>query len=230
MPRPEQFEYETKRSFGARFGFAIGFVVLVAVGIFVARQVFSGKSAPVRRETEMVMIRPVAPPPPPPPPPPQPVPQPEQQVEDVTQVSSEDMKQADEPPSDPTPSLGTGITGNGNDGFGLGGRDRGMIGGTGAGGGGSGSRFGGYFTNVVRSVTEALGRHAATRNASFDIRVRIWSDATGRINRVRLVDSTQDAALDRAIRGEALIGCQLPDIPDGMRMPLQLRLNLRRPN
>lgn len=175
----------------------------------------------------MVAIKPLPPPPPPPPPPPQNVPRPQ---EEQTQVSEQDMKPAEQAPEDPTPSLGTGITGNGPaDGFGMGGKDRGMVGGTGAGGTG-GSRFGSYFTQVVQSVTEALGRHSVTRNASFDIRVRIWSDPTGRISKVSLLQSTGEKGLDQAIRTEALLGCQLPDVPAGMRMPLELRLNLRRPN
>ncbi len=108
----------------------------------------------------MVAIKP--PPPPPPPPPPQNTPPP-QQTEEQTQVSEQDMKPAEQAPADPSPSLGTGLTGNGPpDGFGMGGKDKGFIGGTGAGGGG-GSRFGGYFTQVVQAITDALGRNPATR-------------------------------------------------------------------
>ena len=79
-------------------------------------------------------------------------------------------------------------------------------------------------------MTDALGRNPVTRNASFDVKVKIWSDLTGRIVRVRLADSTGDVAVDEAIRTDALLGSQLPDIPTGMRMPIELRLNLRRPN
>jgi outer membrane biosynthesis protein TonB len=62
------------------------------------------------------------------------------------------------------------------------------------------------------------------------VKIKIWSDLTGRITRVRLADSTGDVAVDEAIRTDALLGHQLPDIPEGMRMPIELRLNLRRPN
>lgn len=221
------FEYEKKTSPAVKAGLAIGIVAALGVGGMLVHNLTSSKKATTRAEPAVVMIKPL-PPPPPPPPPPQNVPQ--QQVEDQTQVSEEDMKPAEEAPADPSPSLGTNLTGNGPaDGFGLGGKDRGMIGGTGAGGGG-GSRFGGYFTQVVHAVTDSLGRNAATRNASFDVRVRIWADATGRVSKVRLLQSTGEQELDQIIRTEALLGCQLPDLPDGMRMPLELRLNLRRPN
>jgi periplasmic protein TonB len=230
MAASGHFDYEEqKRSFGARYGFVIGILVVAVIAVVLVSQAFSGKGEAPRKQVEMVMIKPIAPPPPPPPPPP-PQTVPKQQMEDQTQVNEQDMKQAEQPPEDPSPSLGTGLNGNGPaDGFGLGGKDKGFYAGSGGGGGG-GSRFGGYFTAVQRAVTDALSRNAATRNANFNVRVRIWSDVTGRITRVKLADTTGDTALDQAIRTDALIGCQLPDIPSGMRMPLELRLNVRRPN
>ncbi|MEJ1972701.1 MAG: hypothetical protein WDM96_09650 [Lacunisphaera sp.] len=45
-----------------------------------------------------------------------------------------------------------------------------------------------------------------------------------------MLTSTGEPELDRAIRTEALLGCRLPDLPADLRMPLELRLNLRRPN
>ncbi len=228
MASSQHFEYEPKRTFVGRFGFVIGIVVVAAVAVTLVRQVFSGKSTAPRREQELVMIKPVAPPPPPPPPPPQQVPK--QQMEEQTQVTEQDMKPAEQPPQDPTPSLGTGLTGNGpGDAFGLGGRDKGYYAGSGGGGGGR-SRFGGYFSEVVRAVTDALGKDPATRNANFDVRVKVWSDLNGRVTKVKLISSTGDPALDKAVRTGSLLGCQLPDLPTGLRMPLELRLNLRRPN
>jgi protein TonB len=225
MP-PTPFEYEKQRSPVVRIGLALGAVAAIAVGIVLVRQMASGDKPARRSETVMVAINPLPPPPPPPPPPAVPP----QRVEEQTQVTEQDMKPPEQAPEAPSPSLGTGVTGNGPaDGFGLGGKDRGQITGTGARGGG-GSRFGAYFSQVVQAVTVALGRNPATRNAKFDVRVRVWSDPTGRVNRVRLLQSTGEPELDRVIGTEALIGCQLPDIPAGMRLPLELRLNLRRPD
>ena len=222
------FEYEKKTSPAAKAGLVIGVLAVITAGIVLVQQLASSKKSAARPEQTIVSIKALPPPPPPPPPPPQTVPK--QQQEEQTQVSEQDMKPAEQAPDDPAPSLGTGLTGNGPpDGFGLGGKDRGHIGGTGPGGPG-GSRFGSYFTQVVQTVTEALGRNPATRNASFDVRVRIWSDPTGRISKVRMLQSTGEQELDRVIRTEALLGCRLPDLPADMRMPLELRLNLRRPN
>lgn len=228
MAPKEQFTYEEKRSPVARYGFLAGVILLAIGGVGFAVKVFSGKSPAPRKAPEMVMIKPVAPPPPPPPPPPpQNVPK---QVEEQTQVSEQDMKPAEQPQEDPTPSLGTNLTGNGPDGFGLGKKDAGFYAGNSGKGGAGGSRFGGYYQSVVRAVTDALGRHPDTRNASFEIRLHLWSDATGRITRVKLKESTGDEKADAALRGAALAGCQLPDIPAGMKMPIELRLRLKRPN
>ena len=229
MTRNQHFQHEEKRGFFARYGFVVGLLLVAAVGVVLVSQVFSKHGAPPRKQQDIVMIRPTAPPPPPPPPPP-PQTVPKQQVDDQTQVTEQDLKPAEQPPEDPSPSLGTNLKGSGpSDGFGLGSRDRGFINGSG-GNSGTGSRFGGYFSEVVRAVTDALGQYPTTRNASFNIKVRIWSDLTGRITRVKLADTTGDPAIDEAIRTEALLGRQLPDIPTGMRMPIELRLNLRRPN
>jgi TonB family protein len=63
------------------------------------------------------------------------------------------------------------------------------------------------------------------------IEVRVWPDATGRITRAKLDRSTGDAALDAAIRDEALSGLQLQQPPpEGMPTPIVLRVSARRPN
>ena len=131
MAPDEHFSYSKKqRGFFARFGFAIGIVLVAAVAVVLVSQVFSGHGKGSRKPQEVVMIRPLAPPPPPPPPPP-PQTVPKQQMDDQTQVTEQDMKPAEQPPEDTTPSLGTNIKGSGpGDGFGLGGRDKGYINGS----------------------------------------------------------------------------------------------------
>jgi TonB family protein len=126
-------------------------------------------------------------------------------------------------PSGPT----TNLTGPGSDAFGLGrGGGGGGYGGT---GGGGGSRFGWFAGEVQRTIQEALGRNPTTRDASFSETVRVWADASGRVVRVRLVGSTGDLALDRAL-DEALSGVQLQDAPPSdMPMPIVMRLEARRP-
>ena len=120
------------------------------------------------------------------------------------------------------------MTGPGSDGFGLGAGGRGGL----AGGGGNGrvrSRFGWYAAEVQRTIQEALGRNRLTSRAQFENKVRIWTDMTGRVTRVKLEGSTGDPAVDRAI-GEALAGLQLQDPPPkDMPMPIVMRLAAHRP-
>ncbi|MFZ3375433.1 MAG: energy transducer TonB, partial [Chthoniobacterales bacterium] len=70
-----------------------------------------------------------------------------------------------------------------------------------------------------------------TRSASLNVNVRVWPDATGRINRAQLAGSTGDSTLDSALRDEVLTGLQLQEPPpEGMPAPITLRLTARRPH
>jgi periplasmic protein TonB len=230
----DQFEYGEKRGFGARYGFVIGIVVVAVIGVVLFNKMFSGqKSAPPRKAQEMVMIRPTppAPPPPPPPPPPQtPQEAPKEQMLEQTPVDEAEAKP--EPQEAPSPAMGTNVQGNGApDGFGLSGNKAGFLGGGSGGGKTNGSRFGWYANLVVKSVTEALSQNSRTRNASFNIKVRIWSDVGGRVTRAKLAETSGDPAIDEAIRSEILNGFQLKEPPpEGMPMPIVMRLTARRPN
>ncbi len=65
----------------------------------------------------------------------------------------------------------------------------------------------------------------------MNVTARIWLDATGRITRATLAGSTGDPATDTAIRQEILTGLQLQaPPPDGMPMPIVMRLKATRPN
>ncbi len=233
MSRYEQFDYSEKRTFFGRFGFAIGIGAVAIVVVVLFSQVFSSRGRPSpRKATEMVMVRPQGPTPPPPPPPP-PQLMPKQQMMEQSALSDQDIKPEDQAPEAPADALGTNLSGNGPaDGFGLGRRDQGMFAGGGGGGGGTGgSRFGWYANGVIKSVSEALRQNSLTRNARFDIKVRIWSDLTGRVLRARLAGSTGDPVVDDAIQNRVLAGFQLQEPPpDGMPMPIVMRLVARRPN
>ena len=227
-----QFEYSEKRGFGAKYGFVIGILLVAGVGVFLISKMLTGHSGPPpRKQQEMVMIKPPPPPPPtPPPPPPPPQDAPKQEMMSQEPVNPDEAKP--EPQEAAAPSVGTNITGNGPaDAFGLG-KNKG-------GGWGSGSnsaranasRFGWYANMVIKSFNEALSRNPHTKNGSFNIQVKIWSDAVGRITRAKLVESTGDSTVDEAIKNEVLSGFQLKEPPpDGMPMPIVMRLIARRPN
>jgi TonB family protein len=127
--------------------------------------------------------------------------------------------------------MGTSIEGNGPDAFGLAkGGGGGIIGGKGS-GGKKGSKYGAYASQVQSGVVQALRSHKKTRAASLNITARIWLDASGRVTRATLSGSSGDPATDAAIRNEILTGLQLQaPPPDGMPMPIVMRLKATRPN
>jgi protein TonB len=134
----------------------------------------------------------------------------------------------DDKPAPPTPSLGTGIKGDGqSDGFGLNGSGgNGYLGGS---TGHVGSRWGWYANEVTATIQDALSKNNLTRNAGFRNEARVSLDSTGRITRAR-VAPTGDPTVDRAIN-EALTGLQLSDPPPaGMPMPIVIRITALRPN
>jgi protein TonB len=131
-------------------------------------------------------------------------------------------KPADEP-------LGTAIGGGDGSGLGLGGGGggRGMIGG----GGKGGSRWGWYAGQVQNRLADALRQHPLTKRAGFTNIIKIWSDTTGRITRVKLSGSTGDSKVDAAIENEIFNGLVLTEPPpDDMPMPINLRLTARKSN
>ena len=137
----------------------------------------------------------------------------------------------DDKPKDAPVALGTNIKGDGgSDAFGL----HGSAGGGFLNGGGStrrGSRWGWYAGQVQTAIAEALRKNVLTRNASFRVEVRVWSDSVGRIVRARLGGTTGNAQLDETIRGQVLTGLQLQEPPPaGMPMPIVMRLTARRPD
>lgn len=135
-------------------------------------------------------------------------------------------KPSDEPKDEPVGTALTGGDGSSGLGTGNGSGGRGLIGG---GGGKGGSKWGMYAGAVQTRVAEALRNNPLTRRAGFSNIVKIWSDATGRIIRVRLSGSTGDKAVDAAIENEVLQGLVLNEPPPAdMPMPINLRLSARK--
>lgn len=217
-----------------KYGFVLGILLLAAVVafLFLGHNLFSGHGSAVRKKPEISLVKLLPPPPPPPavPPPPKPqMPREERMIQQVPVDSNEpkpEPKQEEAPPD-----LGTGIKGDGPpDGFGLGGSGGNRIGGNRSGGGG-GSRWGWYASQVQSALQNELRRDRRTSTASFRIVVRIWPDASGRISRATLADSTGDSSLDAALTRDILPGIQLQEPPPkDMPLPIVLRMTARRPN
>ncbi len=205
-------------------GIAITAVVLACLVLFIFKVLRGGNSAP-RRAPELVMIK--LPPPPPPTPPQQPTPEEKIVDEQEQKIETPDEKPPDEPPKPPDePPIGTNIKGDGRgDSFGLSGS-----GGNGFGRGGGGSPYDWYAGQVQRRIADALRNNRETREANLSVKVRVWADNSGRISRAELAGSTGDAALDETLRSQILTGLTLTDgPPQGMPMPILLRLTARRP-
>jgi periplasmic protein TonB len=97
------------------------------------------------------------------------------------------------------------------------------------GGGGGGSRWGWYCTIIQQQIEAAMRANAKTRSISVQVEVRIWADASGRVQRVLLNPSTGDQSVDAAIRGEVLSGLVLREPPPrDMPMPIVARITARR--
>jgi hypothetical protein len=202
-------------------------VGLMATGVFL---LLSGDKEPPRKVSELTIVAIVPPPPPPPPPPEQKV---EEKVVEQTPVKQEIIEEKavdipkDAPPDlgpDPTPGppnldLPTGPSGNLAQGSGRGG-----------GGGGGGSRWGWYGSMVETQIQAALLANEKTRHAVIQVQIRLWSDSTGRINRVQLVSSTGNTELDAVIRDQVLGGMMLREPPPkDMPMPITMRVTARAP-
>ena len=231
MNQHDQFEYSEKRGFGAKYGFVIGVVVVGIVGVILFGKMFSGHSGPPpRKAQEIVSIKLPPPPPTPPPPPPPPQDAPKQEMMRQEQLNEDDVKP--EPQEAASPTIGTNVTGNGPaDGFGLGSNKNGFLGNGSKSPRANASKFGWYASMMIKSFTEALNRNPRTKNASFDIEAKIWSDAGGRVTRAKLMSTTGDLAVDEAIKNEVLNGFQLKNPPpDDMPMPITMRLKAQRTN
>ena len=205
-----------------RLGVIIALIFLAVCALVVFTMLHAAGN-PSRRASDLVMIR-LPPPPPQTPPPPTPEQKMRDEHEEKINVPEEKPKDIPEKPPD-EPPIGTNIKGDGRgDSFGLSGSA-----GNGFGGGG-GSRFDWYAGQVQRRIADALRNNSKTREASLSVKVRVWADATGRISRAELVGSTGDPALDQTLRDQVLTGLQVSEgPPDGMPMPVLLRLTARRP-
>lgn len=225
--------------------FAKNRTLIIAVGaILVATIVwfgfFSKAEKPKKRSAPVTMVTlpppPTPPPPTPPPTPPPPQPEPPK-VEDKREEFVEETKPDAAPEPEQAPEeaapMGSNIQGEGSDAFGLRGKGGGgMIGGSGMGkGGGGGSKYGFYAGQVQTRIADALRNHKKVRSASLKIQVRVWVDATGRVTRATLSGSSGNPDVDRAIREEVLTGLQLQSPPpEGMPMPIVMRISATRPN
>ncbi|MBB4256525.1 MULTISPECIES: TonB C-terminal domain-containing protein [unclassified Bradyrhizobium] len=217
-----------------RYGAALAVIGVLGVMIFLL--VGHDDMPPPRQVRELTVVTITPPPPPPPPPPPA-----EQKMVEQPKMAEPEFKEdkpvekpKDEPIKDakneepPGPlALDAKAVGPG-DLFNLGSKVGGSPYG---GGGGGGSRWGWYASIVQSQIEAALRANGKTRNATMQVQIRLWADATGRVSRIQLVSSTGDAELDAAIRNDVLGSLVLREPPPrDMPMPMVTRVTARRPS
>jgi protein TonB len=197
----------------------VALLSLTAIGYAVKVLSKADGSGAKKDSVAMIQIMPAAPPPPPPPPPP-----PEQMKEEM--IKQEEDKE-EEP--DPAPVIETAVKGPASGGIVVAQqRPSNFLAKRSDGGK---TKWGWYASQVQTRISEELRKNPRTRKADGRFEVRIWIDpATGRVTRARLGSSTGDTGLDSGI-AEALQGAQLQQPPpEGMPMPIVLRVTARRPN
>ena len=184
---------------------------------------------PAKKKEEKVVKIVSLPPPLPPPPPkvlPPPPPVEKKMVAAPVEKPADKPKAADEPPK----GLGTSVKGSGP-GMGLGagrGLD-GVVGGTGNGKGNA--KLASVYAAKVGSLVERnLKTNPKTRSSNLQLIASVWADGSGRITKATLAGTTGDVSMDEVIKNNILTG-QLPEPPpEGMKMPIKLRLTARRPS
>jgi len=188
-------------------------VIVVAVLIVLVRTVMEKKADGPKRQVAQVvkLIRPPPPPPEPPPPPPEKV---EEQI----------PKDTPEPtPQNDAPAQPLGVDADasaGGDGFGLaarkGGRD--LL-------GSSAGAFAWYTSILKDTIQEKLSEDERVRRGSYAAVVRVWVANDGRVERVKLAQSTGDRTRDAAIEENLAKLSRVREAPP-LEMPQPITLKI----
>ncbi|MEZ4601756.1 MAG: energy transducer TonB [Syntrophotaleaceae bacterium] len=207
-------------------------VLFLALGIWMLKALlFSGEIKPKGQMTMVTLVKPPPPPPPPEEEPPPPEVEEEEIIEPEPQAQEDVAESSDEPP--PGENLGVDAEGSaGGDGFGLVGKKggRSLIGGDI--GESSLLRKYAWYTRMLqdqirREMRRVLEQSGGWPEGDNKAKVRIELDATGRIIDFKLVDSSGDDRMDRALL-EVLPVLQLrepppPDMPLAMYVKISAR-------
>lgn len=196
-----------------------GGLVLVVLAVILVRYVIgmvsSNASAPKPMAQTITVLN--TPPPPLPPPPPKQEETPEKIEEKI-----------DEPPPEPAPtpeaadnlppagdSLGLDADGSGSgDGFGLSGRKGGRDLLAGSGGGAAGRAEMARYGMAIKSDLHAyLADVDAIRSQSYDVSVKFWFDAQGRVTRYNVLKPTGNAKTDASLKVALDAYSKLPEAP-----------------
>lgn len=193
------------------------------------------QSTVTRQAAEDSVLIPVVAPPPPPPPPPEvkPVEKPEEMPPQPVNQPTPQPQPPSPSPQAATPNAGQAVAIDGpaqagGDAFNIGAGSGGGMSGSGRIGSAlSGFNRAGYAAYLEGEVRRALEGSKALRTAALKARVKTWIDPGGRITRVEVSDTGDDARAG-AIRA-ALTGLHVRAPDAGLAMPVNMSLDLRRP-
>jgi protein TonB len=190
-------------------------LVLVLGMVWLVHNIMASKTQKASRTVQTVtVIRPPPPPPEQPPPPPPP-----EKIEEPLPQNEPEPAPDNAPPQ--SEQLGLDAEGSaGDDAFGLAARK---------GGGdlvGTGNAVFAWYTNKVKdAIVERLASDPKLRGRKYNVPVRIWLEADGRIKSCQLMNSTGDQELDRSISA-AFVGLRIAAGPPlELPQPLQYQLN-----
>lgn len=222
-----------KKSFRRRLPGLIGalFLLLVAGGlVMVIKNFMTTEPDKKPRVQQISLIKPPEPKPEEKPPEPEKKPPEVKEEVKLDQPPPPEPQAADAPP--PGPDLGVDAKGDGGgDQFGLvgkpGGRELTTIG-----GGAAGNPWGRYDALLNEAVNSAfqnaLAREKALKDKNYKVVVKVWIDASGKVTRAALVDSTGDARADEVLKAALRDMRALREAPPAdMPQPVKIRVTSR---
>ncbi|MHB8621739.1 MAG: energy transducer TonB [Sulfuricaulis sp.] len=190
-------------------------ILLLAAGVYaILRTVLTPAPPKMQQVVQQISLLP-----PPPPPPVEQPPQPE--VKQQVPLPAPAPATHDNAP--PPGNLGLDADANGgSDGFALqarrGGRD--LL--------DAGGPFGWFSNRVQETIYKALSANKTIRGMNYNVNLNLWLNHDGHIERVELVDSTGNAALDRSIKlAVAEVGSIGNELPADLPQPVRLKIDYR---
>jgi periplasmic protein TonB len=193
-------------------------LIVVIAAIWLIRNFMANKEQKAQRVVQNITV--IRPPPPPPPDEPPPPPPPEKIEQQVPQ-DKPDPSHDEAPP--PAANLGLDAEGAaGSDAFGLEGRPGGsdLVGGNG------GAVFAWYTNKLKDTIIERLSADPRLHGKKYNVPLRIWLEADGRIRNMQLINSTGDKEIDNAIAADvSSIGRFTEAPPLELPQPITWQLN-----
>lgn len=223
----DDYEEENRRPRWVKPALTSGGVVVVAALVAAVIAGVMQDTGPRKKPVvqQIAVVRP--PPPPPPPKPEEKLPEPE--IKEEVKVPEPEQPQPEQASEQPPPGdqLGVDAAGSGTrDSFGLVGRPGGQdI--TTIGGGGGGDRFA-YFAGVLeRRLLDTLNRNDKLKARDYSVVLRVWIEASGRIERYELSGSSGNPETDSAIRAALASAGSVGEPPADLPQPVRLRVTSR---